>query len=91
MVERGERIDQTGIELLIALAEDLTHRVQHGPRLLVRTLMGESIKDVSNSDDPTSERDLFSADAMRIAGAVPALVMGQRDPLGNAQQRARAA
>ena len=43
---------------------------------------------VRDRNDPAGERDRLTAEALWIAAAIPVLVMGQRDPLGQSQQRA---
>ena len=53
--------------------------------------MGHGIEDVGHVGDAPGERDGRAGDPRGIAGTVPALVVGERDVLGGAQQRPHAA
>jgi hypothetical protein len=79
VVERRESLDHARIELPAAQALDLGHRLLHGPGGLVRTFVRERVEHIGNGDDPTADRDLLTAQPSRVAGAVPALMMGERD------------
>jgi hypothetical protein len=41
-----------------------------------------SVEHVDHRNDPSRQWDLLTGEAAGVAPAVPALVMGERDPLG---------
>ena len=85
-----ERVHDVGIELPSALPIDLRDRLVHRPRRLVGPLLRQGVEDVGDRHDAPRQRDVGAADA-GVAAAVPALVVGERDFLGQPQQRELAA
>ena len=60
------------------------------PRRLVRPVVGERVEDVGDGHDPPGDRDRLPGQAGRVAAAVPALVVGDRDLLRHPDERERA-
>ena len=77
-----ERIHHVRVELDGAQPPDLGQRFRPGPGRLVRARMAERVEDVRERNDPRRERNLVAGEAVRIAGAVPPLVVEGRDLLG---------
>src|SRR5581483_11431052 len=80
-----------GVEVLAAQAKNLGHGGLEGPRLLVGADVGEGVEHVRHGDDPPARRYPLAAQAARVAGAVPALVVVERDLLPGAQHDRAAA
>ena len=53
--------------------------------LLVGAARAEGVEHVGDRDDATDERDVFALEAERIAGAVPAFVVRERDGAGHVE------
>ncbi len=54
---------------------------------LVDTLAGQGIEDVSNRHDASLQWDLLVAEPLRVAGAIPSLVMTEGDVRRRVQNR----
>jgi hypothetical protein len=91
VVELCKHLDHIRVKLPTGMVEDLSDRLLHRPRRLVRTGVRESIEHVRRGHDPSREQDLLASKAAGVASAVPALVVGQRDALSHDKQRATAA
>src|SRR5207247_5193333 len=78
-VQADERRDHAGIEVLAGLGLDRGQAALGRPGLFVRTLRGEGVVHVGDRDDACGEGDLIARLAIRIAGAIPALVVLPRD------------
>ena len=76
---RQERRDDARVELTARRSLDLRARALHRPRRLVRPVVRQGIEHVGHSDDPTDERDRLAGQPLRVAGAVPALVVRRRN------------
>ena len=61
-----------------------------GERLAVGTVGAHRVPGVAAGDDPGLERDLFAGEAVRVAAAVPALVVGADDDADLAHEAADA-
>ena len=72
-------IDDCRIETRAAALEHDLHCSVRLDAVTIRTRAPESIEDVGDRRDPHLEGNLFAAEPLWVAGAVPALVMGQRD------------
>ena len=70
-----ERAHDARIELLAGAARDLVARIDGIARVLVRARRGDHVEDVGDRDDAAGERDAVAGGAVRIALAVPALVV----------------
>ena len=68
-----------------AAALDLGDGLVDRPGRLVGALVGERVEDVGDGDDPADQRDPLPHDSARVAGAVPALVVVERDLLRHLQ------
>src|SRR5689334_14827099 len=77
--------------MLPALAADFRGSLVRLPRIGIRARMGERVEVVSHDDNAPADRDLRLDLSIRIAGAVPALVVGQRDLLCQLEDRPRGA
>ena len=80
-------IDQLGIEVGSALANDLLDDQLERPWQLVWAAGGERVEHVADGADAPDQGDLLAAQSMWIAAAVPALVMRTGDRLGHLDQR----
>jgi aminopeptidase N len=68
-----------GVEVGAESVADHGQRRIHAQGGAVGAVAEQSVEDVRDRDDPALERNLITGKAQRIAVAVPALVMGQRD------------
>ena len=59
----------------------------HRPGLLVGPRREQRVEDVAHRADAPHERDRLAGQALRVAAAVPALVVGEGDLLGHAHDR----
>src|SRR4051812_8661274 len=85
-----ERLDELRVELAAGLGGDLGQRVLDRPGVLVRAGRHERVVHVADRADAPGDRDLLAAQAGRVAGAVPALVVRAGDRLGELEElRAR--
>ena len=91
MVQAAEGLRYQRIELDAGQLVDLLDRPLDRPRLLVRALVDQCVEDVGDSDDPAMQRDVLTRQPVRIAAAVPRLVMAARDLLGTLEDREIAA
>ena len=74
-----EGVNDLRVELPGGLAGDLRQRVWNRSARLVRPVVGHRVEGVGDGHDSTGERDQLTGQPMRIAAAVPALVMGLDD------------
>ena len=58
---------------------DLGGRVFHAPRPFVGTGRGQGVEHIANGGDAANQGNVAALEAIRIARAVPFLVMGQGD------------
>src|SRR5207249_2412863 len=77
--------------LLPALREDLRARRLPAQRPAIRAVTRHRIERIGDGEDARTERDLMPAHAVRIALAVPTLVMRADDPQAGALQHRHAA
>src|SRR3954452_31883 len=73
-IERAERLDHVGIEMLPALTPDLGSGLFGVPRVGVRPRMGQGVEVVRHDGDAPAHGDLVLDLSRRIAGPVPAFV-----------------
>src|SRR4051812_19346177 len=81
-IKRSECLNHVRIEVLTALPADLRRRLVRLPGFGIGTRMGQGVEVVGHDRDPAADRDLLLDLPVRVAGAVPALVVRQRDLLG---------
>src|SRR4051795_2109345 len=84
--EVRERLDDLGVELGARPARDLLGRVLDAEGLLVRALVDEDVEHVGHVHEAPDERDVGARQRVRVARAVPALVVGARDALRHLEQ-----
>src|SRR5215207_8850498 len=84
--EVGERLDDLGIELRAGAALDLGAGVLDAEGVLVRALVDEDVEHVGDVHEAPHERDVGARQRVRVAGAVPALVVGAGDALRHLEQ-----
>ena len=70
-----ERARQLGVELGAGAALQLDERLVDGERRSVRARRGHGVEGVGDAEQPCLERDPVPAQPVRIAAAVPALVV----------------
>ena len=71
--------DELGVELGAGLALELVERLLDGSGGPVRPVVDDRVVGVDQADDPRPDRDPLAAQAVRIARAVPALVVVAHD------------
>src|SRR4051794_12940708 len=91
VVQPQYEVDERWVEQRPGAALELGERLVDRPRGLVGPRRDERVEDVRDGADAPDQRDLLAAQAARVAGAVPALVVRQRDLLGHAHDRRAAA
>ena len=79
------------VELATGLAEDLQERRLDLERRSIRAVVDHRVEGVDEADDPGTDRDRLAAQPVRVAEAVPALVVvaddrGEERELGNERQ-----
>src|SRR5437868_4788105 len=74
-----ERLDDGRIERVSGLGLDARPRLARGYGDAVRPIVRQGVEHVRDGDDPPLERDRICHEAVRVAAAVPALVMRPRD------------
>ena len=70
-----ERAHDARVELLACAARDLLARRDRVARVLVGARGGDDVEDVGDRDDAPGQRDVLTRAAVRVALAVPALVV----------------
>ena len=85
-----EDLDDLRVELRAALAEQLGQRDLVRQRLAVGAVGTHRVPGVAAGDDPRLERDLLAGEAVRVAAAVPALVVRADDQTDVAHEAADA-
>ncbi len=83
---RDEDGGETRVELRSCLLLDFFQGVFDRQRIAVRPVGGHRVEGVDDREDACRERDLDSPKPVRVAGAVPALVVRGGDPRGGAVQ-----
>jgi len=83
---RDERVDERGVEVAPALELELAQGIRERPLGLVAARGEQRVEDVADGADARGQRDLLAAEARGVARPVPALVVRQRDRLGELQQ-----
>src|SRR3954469_3831967 len=78
----GESAHDGRVELRVRALLELQERLLLGEPAAVRALGGHRVVRVGDADDASAERDLLAGQPVRIAGAVPALVVVQH-PAGD--------
>src|SRR5207253_6950323 len=86
-----ERLDDVRVELAPRLAEDLAPRGRPAHCLAVRAVTRHRVERVRDGEDPRPEGNLGAADPIRVAAAVPALVMRADHPQALASEAGDAA
>ena len=82
--QRVERRDHVGVELRARAGADLARRVLDAPRLLVGPLVDEHVEHVGDRARAAPTSGIASPrEPVRVAAAVPALVVRAGDPLGH--------
>jgi len=66
--------------------EHVRGRAVRRPGLLVGALAGEGVEHVDDRDQAPGQGDRVAGQTLRVAGPVPALVVGEGDLLGDAQE-----
>src|SRR5439155_9209681 len=74
-----ERVDDLRIELRAAAALHLATGFVDGQRRSIGTIGGHRIEGVGHGEDARPQRDALAGDGIRIARAVPALVVMTHD------------
>src|SRR4029078_5672970 len=75
----GESVDDCRVELRARVSLDLADRVAPGTGGPVRAVARDRVERVGDGEDARAERDLASLEPVRVAAAVPALVMRAHD------------
>lgn len=80
LVHMGEEeVHELRIELRSRAVRDEVHGIAHGKGRLVGPFGDQRVEHVGYGDDARLERDALAREAAHVAGAVPALVMEERD------------
>ena len=74
-IRTEQLVDHRRIELLTAASNELVADYLLAQRIPVRTLRGHSIERICQHDNARCERDIFTREAIWIAGSVPVLVV----------------
>src|SRR3954470_9259569 len=82
--------DDRGIELRPGLRADALVGDRGGKRVAVPAHGGHRLQRVADGEDPRDERDVVRAEALRVAAAVPALVVVEDDVHDDLRQPERA-
>ena len=70
-----KQLDEVGVELAAGLGADLRDRVLDRSALAVRPVVDDRVERVDQPDDAGPDRDRVALEPVRVASAVPALVM----------------
>lgn len=81
-----ESIDDVGIELRAAAAQDQASGLAVRERVLVNAPRRQSIVNVGQCNNPAAERNRVACQAVRIPRPVISFVMGNRNVAGHAQE-----
>jgi hypothetical protein len=74
------------VEMFVCIVLDVIHRLLYRPRSFVRSDRGQRIENVGESDDTSGLRNGNVVQTIRVAAAIPFLVMRERDLAGQIQQ-----
>ncbi len=85
-VDPHDGVDDVGVEMRPALPDDHPHRFVMGNALLVDALAHQRVVDVDDGHQAAGDGNLLTLEPARIAGAVPPLVVGVDDVLGQAEE-----
>ena len=75
--QSGEQVDDLGVEVPAALPHDVRDDAVDRQRPSVGAVAGHRVEDVCQRGDPALDRDARCPEALRVAVAVPPLVVGQ--------------
>ncbi len=75
---RAERRDAGRVEMATAVGADARQRLLEGHRRLVGPRRGQGVEHVRHRDDPGRQGDRGAGEPVRVAAAVPSLVMRTR-------------
>ena len=82
----GEAFQQKGIERAAFPVQDHPHGSLVGERLFVAALTGQGVVHIGQGDDLRADGDVIALEAVRVAPAIPALMMPAGDVVGGLQQ-----
>ena len=77
------------VELRLALPADVLHGAFGADAAAMGTVGGDRYERVADGYDPAGQRDRLPAESIRVAGAVPPLVVGPHELSDLAHDRAR--
>ena len=82
----GEAFQQKGIECAAFLVQDHPHGSLVGERLFVAALTGQGVVHIGQGDDLRADGDVIALEAVRVAPAIPALMVPAGDVVGGLLQ-----
>lgn len=82
----GEAFQQKGIECAAFPVQDHPHGGLVGERLFVAALTGQGVVHIGQGDDLRADGDVIALEAVRVAPAIPALMVPAGDVVGGLQQ-----
>jgi hypothetical protein len=82
-----KHLDDFGIKLGACTAPNFLTRVRHGKGIAVGAVAQHGIEGIGDGKDTCSQRDLFAAQAARIAGTVEKLLVSKDDLGGLTEER----
>ena len=82
----GEAFQQKGIERAAFPVQDHPHGSLVGERLFVVALTGQGVVHIGQGDDLRADGDVIALEAVRVAPAIPALMVPAGDVVGGLQQ-----
>lgn len=82
----GEAFQQKGIERTAFPVQDHPHGGLVGERLFVAALTGQGVVHIGQGDDLRADGDVIALEAVRVAPAIPALMVPAGDVVGGLQQ-----
>ena len=85
-LDLGEAFQQKGIECAAFPVQDHPHGSLVGERLFVAALTGQGVVHIGQGDDLRADGDVIALEAVRVAPAIPALMVPAGDVVGGLQQ-----
>ena len=85
-VDLGEGRGDEWLEVRARPALDLLEGFGERPGWTVGTVVGQGVEEVGDCNYPGLEGDTLSSSPVRISGAVPPLMVTERDSLGHADE-----
>lgn len=82
----GEAFQQKGIERAAFPVQDHPHGGLVGERLFVAALTGQGVVHIGQGDNLRADGDVIALEAVRVAPAIPALMVPAGDVVGGLQQ-----